>query len=237
MKTKFKYLTLKIIALLVINSKAVFAQTSKADPKDNQGWYGAKFKLDLPSGWSTNIDYQARYVNDFQMYNGSYICIGGTKKVNKFIEIESDYRLALLQKGIYHRVSIGVEATKRIEDFDFGLRMLVQNQLQDFEDEFKESQKEGYWRVRLETKYALTDRINIYVSSEPIIKLGSAYSLDNLRNTTGLKLKMANRMKLNLFYIYRLDYAKKTYDRLFQVAGVNLEYTLKLKKLIPAIKN
>jgi hypothetical protein len=84
--------------------------------------------------------------------------------------------------------------------------------------------------VRFETNYAPTDRIDLYVSTEPIMKFGETRTIDNWRNTAGIKIKVANRTKLNLFYIYRLDYAKAKYDRLFQVIGANVEYSFKLKK-------
>lgn len=221
---------LVITVFITSNTQTVIAQTSKSDPKDNQGWFGAKLKLDLPSGWSTNSDFQTRFINDLQLYNGSYIAFGAAKKINKTIELQSDYRLALVQKGIYHRISFGGEATKEIDNFKLGLRLLIQNQLQDFEDELKENQKEGYWRARFETNYAPTDRIDLYISTEPIMKFGGTRSFDNWRNTAGIKIKVANRTKINLFYIYRLDYSKANYDRLFQVLGANIEYSLKLKK-------
>ena len=221
---------LVIIVIITSNSQTVIAQTSKLDPKDNQGWFGAKLKLDLPNGWETSLDFQTRFINDLQLYNGSYSSVGITKKINKTIELQSDYRLAIVQKGTYHRISFGGEATKEIDRFKLGLRLLIQNQLQDFEDELKENQKEGYWRVRFETNYAPTDRIDLYISPEPLIKFGETRTIDNWRNTAGIKIKVANRTKLNLFYIYRLDYAKAKYDRLFQVIGANVEYSFKLKK-------
>lgn len=230
MKTKLNALMLVIIVFITSNVQTVIAQTSKSDPKDNQGWFGAKLKLDLPSGWETNLDFQTRFINDLQLYNGSYSTVGITKKINNAIELQSDYRLALVQKGTYHRISLGGEATKEIEHFKLGLRLLIQNQLQDFDDELKANQKDGYWRVRFETNYAPSDRIDLYISTEPIMKFGGTRSMDNWRNTAGIKIKVANRTKLNLFYIYRLDYAKATYDRLFQVLGANIEYSLKLKK-------
>lgn len=221
---------LVIIVFITSNVQTVIAQTSKSDPKDNQGWFGAKLKLDLPSGWETNLDFQTRFINDLQLYNGSYSTVGITKKINNAIELQSDYRLALVQKGTYHRISLGGEATKEIKHFKLGLRLLIQNQLQDFDDELKANQKDGYWRVRFETNYAPSDRIDLYISTEPIMKFGGTRYMDNWRNTAGIKVKVANRTKLNLFYIYRLDYAKATYDRLFQVLGANIEYSLKLKK-------
>ena len=162
MKFKLNGLLYVIIVFIAIHNDALFAQTSKSDPKDNQGWFGAKLKLDLPSGWETNVDFQTRFINNLQLYNGSYSSVGVTKKINKVVELQSDYRLALVQKGTYHRISFGGEATKEIDRFKLGLRLLIQNQLQDFEDELKENQKEGYWRARFETNYAPTDHIDLY---------------------------------------------------------------------------
>lgn len=234
MKTRFKYFTYAIVLVAIVNSNSIFAQTSRTDPNDNQGWYGAKLKLDLPSGWETSLDYQARFINDFNMYNGSYTTIGAAKKIAKHIELQGDFRLALVEKGTYYRGSFGFEASNGFGNFDFGLRMLVQNQLQDFDDEYKDNQRDGYWRVKLETNYAPTDGIQLYVSTEPIMKFGGVRPIDNWRNIAGVKIKVAKRTKLNLFYMYRPDFAKATYNRLFQVVGVNLDYTLKIKKSNPS---
>ncbi len=234
MKTRFKYFTYAIVLVAIVNSNSFFAQTSRTDPNDNQGWYGAKLKLDLPSGWETSLDYQARFINDFNMYNGSYTTIGAAKKIAKHIELQGDFRLALVEKGTYYRGSFGFEASNGFGDFDFGLRMLVQNQLQDFDDEYKDNQRDGYWRVKLETNYAPTAGIQLYVSTEPIMKFGGVRPIDNWRNIAGVKIKVAKRTKLNLFYMYRPDFAKATYNRLFQVVGVNLDYTLKIKKSNPS---
>jgi hypothetical protein len=156
--------------------------------------------------------------------------LGVIKKIHKNLDLLADYRAAFTQKGVYHRLSFGAEATKNISKFDFGFRVLIQNQLQDFNDVTKEDQKNGFWRTRLEVNYEVSDFIGIYASSEPIMKFNGVHFVDNWRNTLGLKLNVANRTKLNLYYMYRPDYAKATYDRLFQVVGVNLDYTLKLKK-------
>lgn len=206
MKNNFRYVTY-VIVFLVVNTNIIFAQTSRTDPNDNQGWFGAKLKVDLPSGWGTSLDYQARFINDFNVYNGSYTTVGATKKIIKHVELQADFRLAVVEKGTYYRGSFGFEASKGMGDFDFALRMLVQNQLQDFDDEYKDNQREGYWRVRLEANYAPTDGIQLYVSTEPIMKFGGVRPIDNWRNSAGVKIKVAKRTKLNLFYMYRPDYA------------------------------
>lgn len=58
MKSKKNALLLVILVFTVIPTYHVLAQTSKSEPKDNQGWYGAKLKLDLPNGWETNLDFK-----------------------------------------------------------------------------------------------------------------------------------------------------------------------------------
>lgn len=230
MKNKFKIKFLASALLFVIAVSNVFSQTSKSDPNDSQGWFGTKLKVDLPKGWKIETDYQARFINDIRTYNASYLTLGGSKKIYKNLDLLADYRAAFTQKGVYHRLSFGAEASKNISKFDFGFRVLIQNQLQDFNDVTKEDRSNGYWRTRFEVGYKIYDFINIYGSTEPIMKFNGIHFVDNWRNTLGLKLNIANRTKLNLYYMYRPDYAKATYDRLFQVVGVNLDYTLKLKK-------
>jgi hypothetical protein len=225
-KTKIGLTTL-LLSLTVFNT---FSQTSKSDPNDSQGWFGTKFKMDLPNGWGVETDYQARFINDIKTYNTSNLSVGGSKEIYKNYTLLADYRAAFTQKGLYHRVRIGAEANKKFSKFDLGFRVLIQNQLQDFNEIGKEDQSNGYWRTRFEVGYKMYDFISIYGSTEPIMKFNGVRLVDNWRNTLGIKLNIANRTKLNLFYIYRPDYAKATYDRLFQVVGVNLDYTLKLKK-------
>ena len=230
MKNKFKIKFLASALLYLIAVPHVFSQTSKSDPNDSQGWFGTKLKMDLPSGWAVETDYQARFINDIRTYNASYLTLGGSKKIYKNLDLLTDYRAAFTPKGVYHRLSFGAEATKNISKFDFGFRVLIQNQLQDFNDVTKEDLRSGFWRTRLEINYEVSNFISIYGSSEPVMKFNGVHFVDNWINTLGLKLNVANRKKINIYYMYRPDYAKATYDRLYQVVGVNLDYTLKLKK-------
>lgn len=215
--------------LLLIVHLCGNAQTSKTDPVDVQGWYGAGLKLDLPKKWTAAFDYQARFINSLKTYNGSYLSFGGAKKVAKFLELEAEYRLALVNKGTYHRFSGGGEFSKKIQKTELALRLLLQNQLQDFDDATKANDNSGYWRVRLGAKYPLAKGFDIYASLEPIMKFGGRYFVDNWRNTIGFKCRIAKGTKLDLYYIYRPDYAK-SYNRTFHIAGLNIDYTIKTKK-------
>jgi len=205
------------------------AQTSKSDPTDVQGWYGAGLKLDLPKKWAVNFDYQSRFYNNLKTYNGSYISLGFSKKIISLIELMAEYRLSLVQKGTYHRYSLGGELSKDIRKVELSLRMLFQNQLQDFDDATKDNDNSNYWRARFGVKYRFLKRFDLYASVEPIIKFGGRYFLDNWRNTVGIKARIFPGAKIDLYYIYRPDYAK-SYNRTFHVIGLNVDYTLKLGK-------
>lgn len=206
------------------------AQTSKADPKDAQGWYGLGVKLDLPKKWTAEFDYQTRFINNLSTYNGSYFSAGINRKLGKILEAGLEYRLALVQKGTYHRVSAGLEASKKWKPIELSWRLLVQNQLQDFVDPTEVNQNEGYWRSRWMVKYSLNKKWELFAATEPVMKFGGNNFVDNWRNTIGTKVKLAPRTKLELYYIYRPDYAKKTYNRFFHIFGLNLTQTLQVKK-------
>jgi len=204
-------------------------QTSKSDPTDVQGWYGAGLKLDLPKKWAVNFDYQSRFYNNLKTYNGSYFSLGFSKKVISLFELTAEYRLSLVNKGTYHRYSLGGELAKDIRKVELSLRMLFQNQLQDFDETTKSNDNSNYWRARFGVKYRFLKRFDLYASIEPIMKFGGRYFVDNWRNTIGIKAKIFPGAKVDLYYIYRPDYAK-SYNRTFHVLGLNLDYTLKVGK-------
>jgi len=223
-----------LVLMLSFTSSYIMAQTvthgaTKADPKDFQGWYGASFNTNLPRKWSANLSYQARFIDNLSYYNGSYITLGGAKKINKHLEFMGDYRLALVRAGVYNRFTIGTELSKKIKHLNLSLRFQLQNQLQDFDDATKPTDKSAYWRARFQGKYAINKKWEAYASVEPIMKFGATYFIDNIRNTIGFKYKVRKDLKVDVFYIYRPDFAK-SYNRVFQIIGLNADYTFKVKK-------
>lgn len=206
------------------------AQTSRADPKDVQGWYGLGVKFDLPKKWTLDVDYQTRFINNLGDYNGSYFSVGGRKKVGKSFEVIGEYRLALVNRGTYHRGTLGGQYTIKQKPFEFSARLLVQNQLQDFVDPVETNDNDLFWRTRFQLKYQLSKKVETYVSTEPVMKIQGNRFVDNWRNTVGAKFKILPNTKLDVFYIYRPDYARRTYNRYFHILGVNVDYTVSKKK-------
>jgi hypothetical protein len=224
-----------LIVILALTTSYVTAQTvthgaTKADPTDIQGWYGTSFNTNLPRKWSANLNYQARFIDNMGYYNGSYLTLGAAKKLNKHLEFMGDYRLALVRAGVYHRFTFGAELSKKIKHLNLAFRFQLQNQLQEFDDVTKPTDKSGYWRTRFQGKYAFNKKWEAYASIEPIMKFGATtYFVDNIRNTIGCKYKIKKDLKLDVFYIYRPDYAK-SYNRLYHIIGLNADYSFKVKK-------
>ena len=149
------------------------------------------------------------------------------KEIADFLSLQAEYRLALVSGVTSHRFSVGAEASHELGPVDLSLRALIQNRIQDFDDATVQNDKSGYWRVRLGAKFGLIKKLDMYVQTEPIMKFGGVYFIDNWRNTIGFKYKLSKKLKLDAYYIYRPDFAKATYDRLFHINGISLIYSLK----------
>ncbi len=69
----------------------------------------------------------------------------------------------------------------------------------------------------------------MYASVEPYFTFETGeYPIDNIRNTLGLKYEYAKNKKVEVYYIYRPDFAK-SYNRTFHVIGVNVSFKAKRK--------
>lgn len=222
---------MRIIYLLLLTiclTTTANAQTSKADPNDVQGWFSGMLKADLPKKWDLAFEYQNRLVGNLSYSRGSYLSAELNKKLNNIFTATGEFRLAFLDNGTFKRYTIGIEAEAGSKKWEWNARLLLQNQLQDFADETKDT--DGFWRVRLQLSHPLNDKLGIFASTEPVMRFGGNYFVDNWRNMVGIKWKIAPHTRLDLSYMYRPDYAKATYNRLFHIIGVQLVYKLPKKK-------
>jgi hypothetical protein len=212
--------------LLLAGPLSVFAQTSAADPIDVLGWYGTGITFDLKKKWEAGIDYQARFQNNLASFKGSYISFSGSKMISKRVGLQGEYRLGLVQGSSFHRFSFGAEYAPKVSGLDLTFRLLVLNNIQDFLDPVQASQNDLYWRARARLGMRLSKKWAAYLSSEPVMKFGGNRFVDNLRNTIGIKRRLSKFAKLDLYYMYRPDYAKSRYNRLFHVIGLNVDFRL-----------
>jgi Protein of unknown function (DUF2490) len=217
------------LLLVALVATTAGAQTSRSDPTDLQAWYGGSLRLDLPDRWRASAEYRLRMVDNAQQVRGSYLTLGASRRVAGPLRLLSSYRLALVDNGTFHRLAAGAEAERESGALTLGVRGLVQYQKQNFTDNDETSSDEDtFVRARLEVSRRLSRRVDLYASSEPYLAFGADHMVDNWRNTVGTKVELAKGRKLNLFYIYRPDYAKATYNRTFHVIGVDLDWTVKV---------
>lgn len=203
------------------------AQATKADPVDVQGWMGVGANYKLNKQWQFEGDFQSRYFNNVQTHSGNYLSLGVQRKINKHFDATAEYRLAMVQQGNYNRFSGGVLCDFKWQQWTFAGRALIQNQVQDFDDVSKPDQSEGYWRVRAQVKYKVSKQLDLYGSVEPIMKFGADFLVDNWRDEVGVKWELKKGLKLNPYFIYRPDYGKATYNRLFYIYGLQLDYSIR----------
>lgn len=203
------------------------AQATKADPVDVQGWMGVGANYKLNKQWQFEGDFQSRYFNNVQSHSGNYLSLGVQRKINKHFDATAEYRLAMVQQGNYNRFSGGVLCDFKWQQWTFAGRALIQNQVQDFDDVSKPDQSEGYWRVRAQVKYKVSKQLDLYGSVEPIMKFGADFLVDNWRDEVGVKWEIKKGLKLNPYFIYRPDYGKATYNRLFYIYGLQLDYSIR----------
>ena len=217
------------VVLIICSFFTAEAQTSKTDPVDGEGWYSVTLKADLPKKWEASLQYEARFWNNLQNYYGSYVSLGVNRKMNKHLDLCAEYRMAFFDDGITYRYTLGGEASKGInKKINIAGRLLFQNRVQDEYDPTVATDNTIFWRVRGQLKFEATKKVDIYGSIEPIMQIGGNSFVDNWRNIIGVKYKFNKKTKLDLWYMYRPDYGKSSYNRVFHVLGLNLTYRLKV---------
>ncbi len=216
-----------LIIILLTLLQSGYGQATKSDPVDSQGWFSAGVDLDLPKKWKAEIEYQARVFNDLKTFNGSFYSVGVEKGLSSWFALQAEYRLSKVLKGTYNRISAGFVLDRKVEDIKLDLRVLYQNQVQDFDDPAKEIDRNNFVRMRFRGRKDLSDKIDLILSFEPIYQLNSGIQIDNYRILGGIKYQITKSSALDLFYINRPDYAK-SYKRQYHVFGIAFKQDIKI---------
>jgi hypothetical protein len=220
-----KLSTVLIFIFLSILTK-VHSQATKSDPVDSQGWFSAGLDLNLPKKWKAEIEYQARTFNDFKSFNGSFYSIGVEKELASSFSLLAEYRLSKVLKGTYNRISAGFVLNKKLENVKFDLRVLYQNQVQDFDDPTKEIDRDNFVRIRLRMKKELSKKVDMIIAFEPIYQVQQGLKIDNYRIQGGLRYNFTKKSSVDVFYINRPDYGK-SYKRVYHILGLSFKQEIK----------
>ena len=221
---------LGVVVLLALGVGALSAQTSPSDPTDAQAWYATKLTLDLPDKWEASLQYRARYADDASGWKGGYVTTEVGKGLSKTWSLTASHRLAVVDGGTFHRLAAGATWERKAGATRLSLRGLVQHQFENFDANDEGSgTAQTFLRTRLQVRRTLSPTVAVYASAEPYFTFAGSYPIDNWRNTVGTRIGLGDGRTLDLFYIYRPDYAK-AYNRTFHVVGVDLDFDLKVRR-------
>ena len=191
-----------------------------------QTWLGTAVVADLPNRWEASLEYRLRLVDNASTYRGSYATAEVQRGITDFLDLLGSYRLAVVDDGKYHRFALGAQAAADVGSLRLSFRPMLQYQRQNFADNDEQSSDEKtLLRTRFRARYPLSDVVDIYASVEPYFTFSGDYPIDNLRNTAGLQYEFRAGRTLEVFYIYRPDYAK-SYNRTFHIVGLELSFDI-----------
>jgi len=208
---------------------SVNAQTSRADPNDIEGWAGIGLNLNLPKKWDADLSYQTRRQGNISTLRGNYWSPEIGKTLTKGVRTFFNYRYANTVNGNSSRVGWGWQFNVKKQKWTFDFRPQMQYTIQFADDGDVTNNTKWIVRTRLQAKKKISNKTDLYFSSEPYFTLEKGeYPIDNIRNTIGLKYEWIKNSKVDFFYIYRPDFAK-SYNRTFHVIGVMFDLDLKIK--------
>lgn len=223
---KFYKLMYPFFLIIGINT-AGYNQNRK---DDIQAWAGASLKVNLKKGWDIAAQYRLRITDNITHYKGSYVFLYLDKRLNDHLSLTTNYRLALVENGTYHRYAFGIEGQQKFGIVTVSLRPMLQYQKQNFSgDNSGSTDTDTYLRTRLSVKTPITRQLDAYIYAEPFYKLDKNPNLDWWQNSVGLKYEYAKRKKINLYYIWQPDYSKKLF-RTINIIGLGLDFTIKPTK-------
>jgi len=225
-----------LAALIGLMASGAQAQTSRSDPTDLQSRFGTQVRLNLPDKWLATVQVQGRMVDDVSSYRGTYLSGEVERGLGKHLALLANYRLALVDRGTYHRFGLGAEASGKLGEAKLSLRpmFLFQRQHFDGDDDFG-SDDDAYVRVRGAVKVPLSARWALTGAVEPYFKLGADYPVDNWKNTLTLEYEITKGVKLDAYYSYRPDYGK-SYNRTFHIVGTEVEIEVKWPRKAKAVE-
>lgn len=216
-----------IFVSLQLLATGLFAQGKSTE--DFQTWYDAELKLNLKKGWELGGQYRARFDENSSHYKGSYFFLSGEKKINKYLKVLGNYRLALVNGNNYHRFLVGANAQLKTHDFTFFTRPMIQTQKRNFAgDDENRGNSDSYLRLRTGIKYQISKRWETYVYAEPFLPVnqGKIGQIVFWQNNAGISYEYKKNKSVSLYYSWQPEVNKKHPDTI-HVAGLSFDFEVK----------
>jgi hypothetical protein len=211
------------LAATLVAGASLRAQTSLRDPVDVQGRFEMQVNLDLPRRWDMSLGYEMRLTDNVSSPHGSYFRGELRRSLGSHLSAFGNYRLARLTDDVAHRFGIGAELETQRGHVNLSLRPMFQFQRKVLDD--AEQGVQQVLRTRAKASVAAARHLKIYGSVEPYFAFGGLYPVDNWRNTAGVQWEFRKDLTIDLYYVYRPDYAK-IYNRTFHILGAEMSIDL-----------
>jgi hypothetical protein len=217
----FKKIILIVLPFAI--SSCIMAQSKN----DTQLWLGVSAKKKLYNGFVGTFQYRARKTENISTYKGSYFYFTLEKKLNKTFNIETNYRLAVIDNSFYHRYALGIEAQAKSNHNKLIFRPMVQYQKQASSNDIETSyNSKTYFRPRLTWKNDFINNIEFYAYLEPFYKIDKNINVNWWQNSIGFKYEVSKNVKLNPYFIWQPDYTHKSPATNY-ILGFDLEFNFK----------
>ncbi|WP_337042810.1 DUF2490 domain-containing protein [Emticicia sp. 17c] len=234
-KAMIKQLLVALFMYLLV----VQAIAQNKSTQDFQTWYDTELKLNLKKGWELKGQYRVRFNENASHYKGSYFFLAGEKKINKYLKVVANYRLALVEDNNYHRFLIGLQGQLKVNDFTFFTRPMIQNQKKYFVgDDENLTDTDTHLRLRTGVKYQISKHWDTYVYAEPFIpiKQGKTPEIRFWQNAAGLSYEYMKNKKATLYYIWQPEVNQK-HPHTNHIVGLSLDFEVKPYKKKKKKKN
>jgi hypothetical protein len=219
---------MNIKQLILFVLPLLFSNCINAQSKDDtQLWLGVSAKKKLKNGFAGTFQYRIRKIDNISTYKGSYFSFTLEKRLNKSFNLETNYRLAMIDNSNYHRYALGVELQVKTKSNKFTLRPMVQYQQQANAGDLETSyNSKTYFRPRLSWKNDYFNKIEMYTYIEPFYKIDNNINVNWWQNSIGLKYDINKNIRFNPYFIWQPDFTHKS-PRSNYILGIDLEFNFK----------
>lgn len=203
----------------------IFAFNMKAQYYNDDAslWLNLAGTKELNAKTELQISMQNRIGNNVTQYNQGSLDIGLQYKLNKLFRVSGDYMFRQRRRldGSYstrHRFYLNLFLRKKAGSFTFTYRNRTQMQLKDVYSSEEGSVPTFYNRNKLQVKYELNKRIELYVTEEVYspFKGLSEIGIDRSRSSIGMIYNLSKKSSIEgAFYYQQEFYATRQLRRNF----------------------
>ena len=211
-------ITIKKI-ILVITVLASVVKVNAQTTNDAGMWLTLTLEKKIQKNFILVIDQEMRLKENFQRVNLFYTNLRVDYKFNKTVKISPSYRAIQKERldGTYshrHRIMLDITLKKKVRKFTLSERIRYQAEVQDYYTSKKGELIEQYLRFKTDIKYAFTEKISPFFSSELRYQIrsprgdGSLYDFGfhRIRNIVGFEYEISKKQSVNIYYLIQNEF-------------------------------